>query len=181
RHTRFSRDWSSDVCSSDLLPSAGEFAEISREIARTDPDIPSVHISAGLSGTVNSARQAAEMVQEANITVFDTMTLSGAEGWQVEAAGRAAKAGGTREKRASRPAAGRWPGANIPVFDTMTPSGAEGWQVEAAARAAKAGWTREKIVALLETIRDVTETIFTLPELKYLIHGGRISHLKGLL
>jgi len=117
------------------LPSAGEFAEIYREIARTDPDILSVHISSGLSGTVNSARQAAEMVQEANITVFDTMTLSGAEGWQVEAA----------------------------------------------ARAAKAGWTREKIVALLETIRDVTETIFTLPELKYLIHGGRISHLKGLL
>src|SRR5690606_40465811 len=84
RHTRFSRDWSSDVCSSDLLPSAGEFAEIYREIARTDPDILSVHISSGLSGTVNSARQAAEMVQEANITVFDTMTLSGAEGWQVE-------------------------------------------------------------------------------------------------
>jgi DegV family protein with EDD domain len=27
----------------------------------------------------------------------------------------------------------------------------------------------------------VTDTIFTLPELDYLIHGGRISHLTGLL
>ena len=28
---------------------------------------------------------------------------------------------------------------------------------------------------------ESTETFFTLSTLKYLIHGGRISHLKGLL
>jgi DegV family protein with EDD domain len=71
--------------------------------------------------------------------------------------------------------------ANIAFFDTMTLSGAEGWQVEAAARAAQAGWPLERILSLLEQVREHTETLFTLPELKYLIHGGRISHIKGLL
>ncbi len=117
------------------LPSAGEFAEIYRQAAQKDPDILSVHISSGLSGTYNAASQGAQMVPEANITTWDTMTLSGAEGWQVEAA----------------------------------------------ARAARAGWSIEKTLDLMATIRRITETAFTLPELKYLIHGGRISHLKGLL
>jgi DegV family protein with EDD domain len=56
-----------------------------------------------------------------------------------------------------------------------------GWQVEAAARMAHAGWAIDKITATLDKIKQVTETMFTLPELKYLIHGGRISHIKGLL
>jgi DegV family protein with EDD domain len=53
-------------------PSAGEFAEIYREMARTDPDILSIHISSGLSGTINSAEAGAKMVPEANITIFDS-------------------------------------------------------------------------------------------------------------
>lgn len=117
------------------LPSAGEFAELYRMLAEKDPDILSVHISSGLSGTVNAARQGAKMVSEANVTVVDTLTLSGGEGWQVEAA----------------------------------------------ARAAKAGWPLERILSLVEQVRAATDVIFTLPELKWLIHGGRISHLTGLL
>jgi DegV family protein with EDD domain len=117
------------------LPSAGELAVIYRQLAEKDPDILSVHISSGLSGTVNAARQAAEMVPEANVTVIDTRTLSGAQGWQVEAA----------------------------------------------ARAAQAGWGVGRIKELLGQISTVSDTIFTLPELDYLIHGGRISHLTGLL
>lgn len=117
------------------LPSLGEFVALYRELARRDPEIISVHISSGLSGTYQTAVEAAGMVPEARITVIDTLTLSGAQGWQVEAA----------------------------------------------ARAAKAGWPADRIRALLAQVRDATETIFTLPELKYLIHGGRISHLKGLL
>ena len=116
-------------------PAAGEFAELYRELAKTDPDIISIHISSGLSGTSNSALAAVEMVPEANITVVDTKTLS------------------------------------VPA----------GWQVEAAARAAKAGWSREKILDTIKNIGDATEVIYTLKELKYLIHGGRISHMKGLL
>lgn len=117
------------------LPSPGEFVTLYRELAKRDREILSVHISSGLSGTCQTALEAAKMVPEAHVSVFDTFTLSGAEGWQVEAA----------------------------------------------ARAAKAGWSVDRIRALLTQVKDATETIFTLPELRYLIHGGRISHIKGLL
>lgn len=114
---------------------AGDFAQIYRTLAKTDPDIFSIHISSGLSGTLDSARAGAEMVPEARVTFWDTKTLS------------------------------------CP----------EGWQVEAAARALKAGWSLDQIFKLLEVIRQKCEGIYTLDTLKYLIHGGRISHLKGLL
>lgn len=117
------------------LPSPGEFMALYRELAKQDPEILSVHISSGLSGTYQTAVEAAKQVPEARITVIDSFTLSGAEGWQVEAA----------------------------------------------ARAAKAGWSVDQIRSLLDQVRAATETVYTLPELKYLIHGGRISHIKGLL
>jgi len=60
-------------------------------------------------------------------------------------------------------------------------SGAQGWPVEAAARAAKAGWSVEQTLPLLERIRAATFTLFTPATLKYLIHGGRVGHLKGLV
>ncbi len=116
-------------------PSAGDFAETYRRLAAVDPDILSIHISAGLSGTLNAARTGASTVPEANVTVIDTKTLSAAAGWQVEAA----------------------------------------------ARAAKAGWSMEQILGLMERIGDASESAYTLKELKYLIHGGRISHMKGLI
>ncbi|MGI2336514.1 MAG: DegV family protein [Dehalogenimonas sp.] len=116
-------------------PSVGVFAEVYRSIAETDPDILSIHMSSGLSGTLNAAQGAAKIVPEANITHVDTKTLSAASGWQVEAA----------------------------------------------ARAAKAGWKKEQILALLGRIGDASESMYTLKELKYLIHGGRISHLSGTI
>jgi len=73
------------------------------------------------------------------------------------------------------------PEADVTVVDTKTLCAALGWQVAAAARALKAGWSLEKVVALIHRIGDATESIYTLDELKYLIHGGRISHMKGLL
>jgi DegV family protein with EDD domain len=60
-------------------------------------------------------------------------------------------------------------------------SGAAGWQVEAAARAVKAGWPIDQILTLIKKISKVSNTMYTLKELQYLIHGGRISHMKGLL
>ena len=66
-------------------------------------------------------------------------------------------------------------------FDAKTLSAAVGWMVEAASRAIKAGWPKEKIIGLLERIREGSDSIYTLKELKYLIHGGRISHMKGLV
>lgn len=73
------------------------------------------------------------------------------------------------------------PEVNVTHFDAKTLSAAVGWMVEAASRAIKAGWPKEKILTMLETIRDGSESIYTLKELKYLIHGGRISHMKGLI
>jgi DegV family protein with EDD domain len=116
-------------------PSAGDFAEIYRKLAASDPDILSIQMSSGLSGTVNAAQAAAAMVPQANVTIVDSKTLCAALGWQVAAA----------------------------------------------ARALKAGWPTEKIVQLIHRIGDATESIYTLDELKYLIHGGRISHMKGLI
>lgn len=115
--------------------SAGDIADLYRELAKSDPEILSIHISSGLSGTLDSAKLAIEMVPEAKVTLWDTRTLSAPQAWQVEAA----------------------------------------------ARALQAGWPLDKTLALLERIRAATEGIFTLDTLKYLIHGGRISHLKGLL
>jgi len=116
-------------------PSPGEFAELYRKLAEKDPDILSIHMSSGLSGTYQSAVLASQMVPEARITHVDTKTLSA-------------------------PA---------------------GWQVEAAARVIRAGWALDKVLELVKSVSHATETLFTLEELKYLIHGGRISHMKGLV
>ncbi len=116
-------------------PSNGDFAEVYRKLAETDPEILSIHITAGLSGTFNSAKAGAAMVPEARVTHVNTKTLSAAAGWQVKAA----------------------------------------------ARAVLAGWPLDQILQTLQTISDTSESIYTLDELKYLIHGGRISQMKGLI
>jgi len=75
-------------------PSSGVFANIYRTLAEVDRQILSIHISSGLSGTVNAARLGSEQVAEqAEVTVWDTLTLSGGERFQVLGAAMAAKAG----------------------------------------------------------------------------------------
>ena len=125
----------SDELPTTSQPSPGDFAEIYRELAQDDPDILSIHMTSGLSGTYNSAVEAAKQVPEANVTLVDTKTLSAAAGWQVEAA----------------------------------------------AKATQAGWALEKTLAYLKKIGEASESLYTLKELEYLIHGGRISHMKGLI
>ena len=74
-------------------PSSGIFAELYRKIAQVEKDIFSVHISSGLSGTINSARDGgAQVKSEANVSYWDTLTLSGGERFQVMAAALAARA-----------------------------------------------------------------------------------------
>jgi DegV family protein with EDD domain len=116
-------------------PSPGEFATLYRKLAVTDPEILSIHITSGLSGTFNSALEGAKLVPEAHVTHVDTKTLSAAAGWQVQIA----------------------------------------------ARAARAGWPVERILPLLKRVSDASDSIYSLEDLKYLIHGGRISHMKGLI
>ena len=116
-------------------PSVGDFTALYRALAEKDPEILSIHMSAGLSGTFNTAVSAAELVPEAKITHVNTKTLSAAAGWQVKAA----------------------------------------------AQALKAGWGLDRILPMLQKVSEASESIYTLEELKYLIHGGRISHMKGLI
>jgi len=73
-------------------PSVGAFAEVYRRLAQTDPDILSIHMTSGLSGTYNSAVEAAKLVPEAHITHVDTKTLTAAAGWPGRAAAHALKA-----------------------------------------------------------------------------------------
>ena len=80
-------------------PSPGIFAEIYRKLAAEDKDIFSVHISSGLSGVIEAARSALSYLEEgqANVTLWDTLTLSGGERFQVMAAALAFRAGWTLE------------------------------------------------------------------------------------
>ena len=75
-------------------PSSGIFAALYRKLAEKEKEILSIHISSGLSGTINSARDGGEQVKsEAFVSYWDTLTLSGGERFQVMAAALASKAG----------------------------------------------------------------------------------------
>lgn len=78
---------------STALPSSGVFSEIYHKVVDASRNILSIHISSGLSGTINSARVGAENIKDAVINVFDSMTLSGGQRFQVLSAAKAAKAG----------------------------------------------------------------------------------------
>jgi DegV family protein with EDD domain len=81
------------------MPSSGIFAQLYRSLAQTDRDILSVHISSGLSGTLSSARDACDQVRgDASVSIWDTLTLSGGERFQVLAAALANRAGWSLEK-----------------------------------------------------------------------------------
>jgi DegV family protein with EDD domain len=82
---------------------------------------------------------------------------------------------------AAQSAAAQVPDADVTVVDAKTLSAAAGWQVIAAARALAAGWTLEDVLQLIKKISDLSDSIYTLKSLEYLIHGGRISHMKGLI
>ena len=81
----------------------------------------------------------------------------------------------------ARTAAALVPEANIRLFDSRTLSMGLGWQVLTVARARNAGWTSDQILALLERVRAGSNVLCALQELKYLVHGGRISHIQGLV
>jgi len=76
------------------MPSTGLFAELYRKVAQAGENILSIHISSGLSGTINAAREGGEQARpEADVNFWDSLTLSGGERFQVLAAAFASKAG----------------------------------------------------------------------------------------
>ncbi len=78
-------------------PSQGQFSELYEQLAQAGQPILSIHISSGLSGTLQSAQLGAQHTPDADITVVDSMTLSGGQRVQVLAAALAAKAGWAKE------------------------------------------------------------------------------------
>lgn len=80
-------------------PSVGNFGELYKELLAEAGEIFSIHISSGLSGTLNSARLGFESLKS-NLAyhIWDTLTLSGGERFQVLAAALGAKAGWSVDK-----------------------------------------------------------------------------------
>ena len=73
-------------------PSIGAFAEVYERALERAEHVISVHISNQLSGTLESARQAAEQFA-GRVHVFDSLNLSWGLGWQVIGAAEAAAEG----------------------------------------------------------------------------------------
>ncbi|MBI5957770.1 MAG: DegV family protein [Chloroflexi bacterium] len=82
-----------DVHPSTSQPTVPDFKQVYEALADQGRPILSLHISEGLSGTVNAARQAAQQLPGQPITIWDSQTISAALGLQVLTAARAAQAG----------------------------------------------------------------------------------------
>jgi DegV family protein with EDD domain len=87
-------------------PSIGDFIEVYGPLVDQGLDVVSVHISGGISGTVESARQAKEQLAASKgvdkVNVIDSETAAGGMGFTVLAGARAAEAGASAEEVAQR-------------------------------------------------------------------------------
>ena len=78
-------------------PSIGTFLDLYDELSADGSEILSVHMSHGLSGTVNAARQAAQ-ISKAAVTVIDSEYIDRAMAFQVIEAAKLAQAGKERDE-----------------------------------------------------------------------------------
>jgi DegV family protein with EDD domain len=82
-------------------PSIGDFLAVYEPLVEQGLDVVSIHISSGISGTLESARQAKEQLAErtggGRVTVIDSERACGGMGLIVLAAARRAQAGGSLE------------------------------------------------------------------------------------
>jgi DegV family protein with EDD domain len=85
-------------------PSIGDFLAVYEPLVDDDRDVVSIHISGGISGTVEAARQAAAELAGggARIEVIDSRLACGALGMVVLAASAVARAGGDLDAVAAR-------------------------------------------------------------------------------
>ena len=73
------------------------------------------------------------------------------------------------------------PGERVTVIDTKTIGPAEGWLVEIAAYGVKRGWSKERILNAIRQVREHTITAVSFSDIRFLIHSGRVSHLRGII
>lgn len=82
-----------EVMPTSSQPAPGQLVEVYRELAEDGHSIISIHVTSKHSGTCQSATLAKSMLPEAEIEVFDTLSISIGTGYQVLAAARAAEEG----------------------------------------------------------------------------------------
>lgn len=79
-------------------PSIGEFLNVYQKLGERVDSIVSVHITEGISGTVKTARAAARMLPELDITVIDSHAAAVGEYMILKAAVQAALSGCTKDE-----------------------------------------------------------------------------------
>lgn len=83
-------------------PSIGDFLEVYEPLVEAGQDIVSIHLSGGISGTVEAARQAAERITKrwgtGRVTVIDSASMCGGLALVVLVAARAAAGNGDAEE-----------------------------------------------------------------------------------
>ncbi len=82
-------------------PAPGKFKELYDELGKDGDPIISIHMTGGMSGTFQSAQQAAEMT-DSNVTVIDSRYIAWALAFQVREAAIVRDAGGTVEEIVAR-------------------------------------------------------------------------------
>lgn len=79
-------------------PSPGEFCDYYKDLTEDGSAVISIHLSAQMSGTIQSARIAASLLEERDITVIDSKLVAFALGCVVVEAAKAAQAGKSKEE-----------------------------------------------------------------------------------
>lgn len=84
-------------------PAPGVLADVYRQLGASGDDVLSLHVTGKLSGTVNSAQQARNLVADAvHVEVFDSLAGSAGLGFMVWEAFTLAQAGATMEEVLAR-------------------------------------------------------------------------------
>ena len=74
-----------------------------------------------------------------------------------------------------------FPELQIEVIDTKNIGIASGFAAVRASEVIEEGWEFDKIVEEVQRVADQTKVFFYVPSLKYLIAGGRIGRVAGLV
>lgn len=97
-HDEFYRRLAAGALPTTSQPTPAKFLEAYRRLFEVAESIISVHIMATASGTIQSARMAAEMLPDRDIRTVDSLTTSWGLGFLAVAAAQMAKLGRTRDE-----------------------------------------------------------------------------------
>jgi len=101
------------------MPSPGYFATLFEDVIQKGEEPVAIHISSGLSGTIEASRQGAQQA-DLDVTIVDTMTLSGGQRFQVLAAALAAQRGFSKDEMIERLARIRESTEVVYTLETLT-------------------------------------------------------------